>query len=274
MADLYGNQTGQVNLDNALKNMNEGKQSNLDPNYKPKKNSSSSSKSSETTPQGQYTVPDTNGYLNGSDLTAPTQLNQTDNTGSITGDLKRSNVRQTGVQVPRGFQTFLATFHTQDGDVHADYALGRNDISYAVQQEYSVHFNNELLSFTTKNDNQSDIPTMTLRLSGMRTWDEVLLANDYVSLTVTAWGDKYSAPQTSTLMTGLISEVHPMLDSATNAKTYMITCQSLAKVMSNVTLTTFTELAVNNGQLLQDTSGTSTVDTADDSQDNDEDNDN
>ena len=237
-----------------------------------KEKSKSDKKPESTNVSGSYTKP--SGYLaNGSGLPENTQYNLGDDTAVFDGKANRSLVRETGIQVPRNFQVFMATFHTQDGDINANYSLGRKDIEYAVQEQYSVHFNNELLGFTTKNDNQADMPTMTIRLSGMRSWSRVILPNDYVSITVTAWGDAYDKPVTSVLMTGLVSEIHQLDEPQSNSDTYMVTCQSVAKFMSNVTLTTFTELSANGGFLLQDSSGTAEVDTGstntdEDSEDN------
>lgn len=256
--DIANPQNGWLNLQEQKKKEKEGTtKSKQAPSSNNKKE-----KTTDSTPNGQYTVPNPNGYINGAGLPTSSQNALGSwNTGAITGDLKRSNVRQTGIRVPRTFSVPVVTFRTQMGEVNASYVLGRQDLNALIQAGYSQEMNNELLGFSTKNDNQADIPSMTLRLSAMRTWDEVLLPNDYASLKMVVWGDNYTQPETTVLMTGFISEVKPMADPSSNQVSYIVSCQGVAKIMSNVTLTTFSELAVYGGVLLQDTSGTDTIDT-------------
>ena len=157
--------------------------------------------------------------------------------------------------IVRRYLQFTATFFTQNGKQNASYVLGREDVPFTNQETLKGYMNNELIGFTTKNDaqNQSDIPTMTLKLTGIRNWEEVLLPNDYVQLGVLYIGDDVQyGPKTATLMTGMIADVHKSYSDGQYI--YVITCQGLAKILANVTLTTFTELSVNNVYLLQDMS--------------------
>lgn len=154
--------------------------------------------------------------------------------------------------IPRTFMMATATFFTQNGDIHASYVLGRKDIPWEQQNVLKGYWNNELLAFSTKNvvSEQTDMPTFSVTLTGMRDWENTLLANDYASLSIFYLSDKETEPKMATLMTGMVADVHKAYDG--NQKTYVITCQSLAKIMSNVTLTTFTEIMANGGALLFD----------------------
>ena len=44
------------------------------------------------------------------------------------------------------------------------------------------------------------------------------------------------------------------MDAASNTKSYIVSCQGLAKILSNLTLTTFPEIVANGGFLFQDAS--------------------
>ena len=164
----------------------------------------------------------------------------------------RNNETSSGF-LNRGYIIPTVTFRTQNGDVRANYVLGRADIAYNQQVIDSDSMNQELLAFSTKNDNQKDIPTLTLRLTSLRNWDTILTPNDYTELTMTAWGDNFPLT-TQVLITGLISEVNESMDAASNTKSYIVSCQGLAKILSNLTLTTFPEIVANGGFLFQDAS--------------------
>lgn len=164
----------------------------------------------------------------------------------------RNNETSSGF-LNRGYIIPTVTFRTQNGDVRANYVLGRADIAYNQQVIDSDSMNQELLAFSTKNDNQKDIPTLTIRLTSLRNWDTILTPNDYTELTMTAWGDNFPLT-TQVLITGLVSEINEAMDAASNTKSYIISCQGLAKILSNLTLTTFPEIVANGGFLFQDAS--------------------
>lgn len=176
-------------------------------------------------------------------------VTETPYSGSLTD---RNNETSSGF-LNRGYIIPTVTFRTQNGDVRANYVLGRADIAYNQQVIDSDSMNQELLAFSTKNDNQKDIPTLTLRLTSLRNWDTILTPNDYTELTMTAWGDNFPLT-TQVLITGLVSEVNESMDAASNTKSYIISCQGLAKILSNLTLTTFPEIVANGGFLFQDAS--------------------
>lgn len=187
----------------------------------------------------------------------------------------RANGYSSG-QIKRTYLVVTAVFRTQNGDYRANYVLGRADLAFQQQVIASGEINQELLAFSTKNDNQKDIPTMTLRLSALHNWDSILTPNDYVELSVSAWGDDYknsgTPVQTQVLMTGLISEINMAFDASSNTKSYIISCQGLAKILSNLTLTTFPEIVANGGYLFQDASEGLTEDEKDsDKEDKDSD---
>lgn len=55
-------------------------------------------------------------------------------------------------------------------------------------------------------------------------------------------------------MTGMVAEVNWAVDASSNTINYIVTCQGLAKILSNINLTTFTEVVANGGYLIQDAS--------------------
>ena len=186
-----------------------------------------------------------------------TDINTKTNPVYISGypKVKQSHVHNS--DIARKYIQFTATFFTQNGKQNASYVLGRADVPYVQQEALKGYLTKELLGFTTKNDaqNQSDIPTMTLKLAGMRNWEEVLVPNDYASLGVVYVGTDSSDVQTATLMTGIIVDIHKSYSDGNLA--YVVTCQGLAGIMANINLTTFPELSVNGTYLLHDLTTTS-----------------
>lgn len=176
-------------------------------------------------------------------------VTETPYSGALTN---RNNETSSGF-LNRGYIIPTVTFRTQNGDIRANYVLGRADIAYNQQVIDSDSMNQELLAFSTKNDNQKDIPTLTIRLTSLRNWDTILTPNDYTELTMTAWGDNFPLT-TQVLITGLVSEINESMDAASNTKSYIVSCQGLAKILSNLTLTTFPEIVANGGFLFQDAS--------------------
>ena len=193
-------------------------------------------------------LPDsTEGALQGYDMQVPYN-------GGIAS---RTNIT-TNNEIERDYVIFTAVFRTQSDDYLASYVIGRYDVAFSDQLNDSAEFNNELLAFSTKNDNQNDIPTMTLRLTGERNWLNLLSSNDYVELNASIWGDGLKGTGgpiiSQVLMTGMVAEVNWAVDASSNTMNYIVTCQGLAKILSNINLTTFTEVVANGGYLIQDAS--------------------
>ncbi len=117
----------------------------------------------------------------------------------------------------------------------------------------------DLISVQTQNDMQNDIPTCTIILGNTHDWSSLLAVNDLIRIDyiTPTYDDPANPPDTQRdrcIYTGLISNLTRNMDENGNQETYTIVGQGMAKIMSNIQLSTFSELQSNlNGyQLLPD----------------------
>lgn len=130
--------------------------------------------------------------------------------------------------------------------------------SNGVPSDSYNYFNDGLLSFQTENDTQQDVPSATITLTDEEDWASLLVPNDYVKIDMkyrsNAFSDEADQIISTCLYCGLISDIRKQTAADSNTREYIITVSGIAKIMSNITLTTFSELTstLSSYQLLPD----------------------
>lgn len=157
-----------------------------------------------------------------------------------------------GLPVGRLYPKFTATFYTENGEKIIN---GRQSNSSA--QAMAPYLNAGLSSFTSKNDSNDDMPAFSISLisgsvfGSIENWGDIIKPNDYVKLDVQyvntlapVSGEKFD--NRVTLMAGLVSQVTRSADYENDTVSYTISCQGVAKILSNANLGTFSELTSNS----------------------------
>ena len=144
------------------------------------------------------------------------------------------------------------------------YPLVPRTYSHKIPDDSEEKLIADLISVQVQNDMQNDIPTATFTLGAKHDWSSVFAVNDLVRIDVMTPSyvkplpkDKKGQPvsaQRLCIYTGLISNLVRNLSYSGGQETYTVTAQGMAKIFSNIQLSTFSELQANmNGyQLLPD----------------------
>lgn len=150
------------------------------------------------------------------------------------------------VQVASVICTPIITFYTQVGT----FPVVSRDSNLILNQEQYNAMNRGLLSFQTKNDESQDLPSASIVCDDSFPYN-IVKPNDYVRIDVQYRNDTFgSGVQSTCLYAGLVSELRETVDSNSNARTYTITVQGVAKILKNFELSTFTEATQNAGYAL------------------------
>lgn len=157
---------------------------------------------------------------------------------------KPAQILQTG----RLYSKFTATFYTETGEKIIN---GRDDNTSA--QQMSPYLNAGLASFTSKNDNNDDMPAFSITLisgsvfGSVENWGDIIKPNDYVKIDVEyentlapVSGEQFN--KRITLISGLVSQITRNADYENDVVSYTVSCQGVAKVLANAQLQTFSEL--------------------------------
>ena len=139
--------------------------------------------------------------------------------------------------------------------VSGTYPLVPRTISHDIPDDSEQQLIQDLISVQIQNDMQNDIPTCTFVLGNSHDWSSLLVMNDLIRV-------DYIIPERENqfsqfdrcLYTGLISNLSRNANYNGSEETYTVVCQGMAKIFSNIQLSTFSDLQSNlNGyQLLPD----------------------
>lgn len=155
-----------------------------------------------------------------------------------------AQIRQTG----RLYSKFTATFYTETGEKIIN---GRENNTSA--QQMSPYLNAGLASFTSKNDSNDDMPAFSITLisgsvfGSIENWGDIIKPNDYVKIDVEyentlapVSNEKFNSKET--LMSGLVSQITRNADYENDVVSYTVSCQGVAKILSNANLQVMSEL--------------------------------
>ena len=139
--------------------------------------------------------------------------------------------------------------------VSGTYPLVPRTASHDIPDDSESNLIADLISVQVQNDMQNDIPTCTFVLGNSYDWSSLLVMNDLIRV-------DYIIPERENqfsqfdrcLYTGLISNLSRNANYNGSEETYTVVCQGMAKIFSNIQLSTFSDLQSNlNGyQLLPD----------------------
>lgn len=138
--------------------------------------------------------------------------------------------------------------------VSGTYPLVPRTVSHDIPDDSEQQLIQDLISVQIQNDMQNDIPTCTFVLGNSHDWSSLLVMNDLIRVDYITpdWGQLTQFDKC--LYTGLISNLSRNANYNGSEETYTVVCQGMAKIFSNIQLSTFSDLQSNlNGyQLLPD----------------------
>ena len=137
--------------------------------------------------------------------------------------------------------------------ISGTYPLVPRSVSHQIPDDTQDKLIADLISVQVQNDMQNDIPTLTMILGNSHDWSSLFAVNDLIRV-------DYILPDTQyrqfdkCIYTGLISNLTRNANYNGAQETYTVVGQGMAKIMSNIQLSTFSDLQSNlNGyQLLPD----------------------
>lgn len=139
--------------------------------------------------------------------------------------------------------------------VSGTYPLVPRTVSHDIAEDSEQRLIQDLISIQIQNDMQNDIPTCTFVLGNSHDWSSLLVMNDLIRVDFIIPEEGGQVTQFDRcLYTGLISNLSRNANYNGSEETYTVVCQGMAKIFSNIQLSTFSDLQSNlNGyQLLPD----------------------
>lgn len=139
--------------------------------------------------------------------------------------------------------------------VSGTYPLVPRTASHDIPDDSEHQLIQDLISVQVQNDMQNDIPTCTFVLGNSYDWSSLLVMNDLIRVDyIIPERENQFSSFDKCLYTGLISNLSRNANYNGSEETYTVVCQGMAKIFSNIQLSTFSDLQSNlNGyQLLPD----------------------
>lgn len=142
--------------------------------------------------------------------------------------------------------------------VSGTYPLVPRTYSHYLDDNTEEKLYADLISVQTQNDMQNDIPTATFVLGNTKDWASLLAVNDLVRIDIISPyylnGSIKATQWDQCIYTGLISNLTRNRSWNNSQETYTVVAQGMAKIFSNIQLSTFSELQSNltGYQLLPD----------------------
>lgn len=139
--------------------------------------------------------------------------------------------------------------------VSGTYPLVPRTASHDIPDDSESKLIADLISVQVQNDMQNDIPTCTFVLGNSYDWSSLLVMNDLIRVDyIIPERENQFSSFDKCLYTGLISNLSRNANYNGSEETYTVVCQGMAKIFSNIQLSTFSDLQSNlNGyQLLPD----------------------
>lgn len=139
--------------------------------------------------------------------------------------------------------------------VSGTYPLVPRTASHDIPDDSEQQLIQDLISVQIQNDMQNDIPTCTFVLGNSHDWSSLLVMNDLIRVDyIIPERENQFSSFDKCLYTGLISNLSRNANYNGSEETYTVVCQGMAKIFSNIQLSTFSDLQSNlNGyQLLPD----------------------
>lgn len=133
------------------------------------------------------------------------------------------------------------------------YPLVPRSVSHQIPDDTQDKLIADLISVQVQNDMQNDIPTLTMILGNSHDWSSLFAVNDLIRVDYIL-PDKQYRQFDKCIYTGLVSNLTRNANYNGAQETYTVVGQGMAKIMSNIQLSTFSDLQSNlNGyQLLPD----------------------
>lgn len=133
------------------------------------------------------------------------------------------------------------------------YPLVPRSVSHQIPDDTQDKLIADLISVQVQNDMQNDIPTLTMILGNSHDWSSLFAVNDLIRVDYILPDAQYRQFD-KCIYTGLISNLTRNANYNGAQETYTVVGQGMAKIMSNIQLSTFSDLQSNlNGyQLLPD----------------------
>lgn len=137
--------------------------------------------------------------------------------------------------------------------ISGTYPLVPRSVSHQIPDDTQDKLIADLISVQVQNDMQNDIPTLTMILGNSHDWSSLFAVNDLIRVDYILPDPQYRQFD-KCIYTGLISNLTRNANYNGAQETYTIVGQGMAKIMSNIQLSTFSDLQSNlNGyQLLPD----------------------
>lgn len=156
---------------------------------------------------------------------------------TISGDIAKYGMRE---QMSGGYlQVTLAT-------VSGTYPLVPRSAPHDIPSDSQDRLFKDLISVQLQNDISNDIPTLTFVLGNSKDWSSLIAVNDLVRLDyISPRADDKVSSRDICLYTGLVSNLSRSVSYASNQDNYTIVAQGMAKIFSNIQLSTFSELQTN-----------------------------
>ena len=156
---------------------------------------------------------------------------------AIPGDIAKYGMHE---QMSGGYlQVTLAT-------VSGTYPLVPRSASHDIPSDSQDRLFKDLISVQLQNDMSNDIPTLTFTLGNSKDWSSLIAVNDLVRLDyISPRADDKVSSRDICLYTGLVSNLSRSVSYASNQDNYTIVAQGMAKIFSNIQLSTFSELQTN-----------------------------
>lgn len=137
--------------------------------------------------------------------------------------------------------------------ISGTYPLVPRSVSHQIPDDTQDKLIADLISVQVQNDMQNDIPTLTMILGNSHDWSSLFAVNDLIRVDYILPDAQYRQFD-KCIYTGLISNLTRNANYNGAQETYTVVGQGMAKIMSNIQLSTFSDLQSNlNGyQLLPD----------------------
>ena len=137
--------------------------------------------------------------------------------------------------------------------ISGTYPLVPRSVSHQIPDDTQDKLIADLISVQVQNDMQNDIPTLTMILGNSHDWSSLFAVNDLIRVDYILPDPQYRQFD-KCIYTGLISNLTRNANYNGAQETYTVVGQGMAKIMSNIQLSTFSDLQSNlNGyQLLPD----------------------
>ena len=142
--------------------------------------------------------------------------------------------------------------------ISGTYPLVPRSVSHQIPDGAEKGLIGDLISVQVQNDMQNDIPTVTMTLGNTMDWSSVIAVNDLIRVdyVLPYFNSNYTNIKQvdRCLYTGLVSNASRNNNINGSQQTYTIVGQGMAKIMSNIQLSTFSDLQSNltGYQLLPD----------------------